>query len=391
MLALTLAACPPAWAQWHFADALDVAGPASAFHHLSASGRQSLAVAAGRVALAWEDDHTGTPRCYLALRQAGGADFETRELGTGECYDPAVTALAEGAFAVAWEDEAGVRVARVDAAGTGTPLTLAPRGGQSSLAWHAEAGLWVAWSEPEARWRRLRLGRVDMAGATPVIVATQPADAQPLQDDQLYPALAATRDGLALAWEDRRHGHTVILASRLHRGSWSAPQRVSRNPTGRAPGTELGRGTGAMRPAIAGYGDHGVSVVWLDKRDFLSGYDVYAATSADGGAHYGADLKVQDSFGDAIPQWHAGVAGNRRGDLAYAWDDLRDGNPDIWLSWPSGSGHADNVSSALTSGPAAQTDPVLALDEAGDLHLAWVERGSDGRSRLRYAVGHRAP
>jgi hypothetical protein len=174
-------------------------------------------------------------------------------------------------------------------------------------------------------------------------------------------------------------------------GAWSTPARVSRNPTGQAPGTELGRGTGAMRPAIAGHGDGLVSAVWLDKRDFLSGYDVYSARSTDGGAHYGADTKVQDSFGDAIAQWHAGIAGNRRGDLAIAWDDTRDGSPDIWLSWPEGAGWADNVAPALASGPGAQSDPALALDEAGDLHLAWIERDTEGRSRLRYAIGRRHP
>ena len=40
---------------------IDVA-PAGAFHHLDASGRQSLALAGRRVALVWEDSRGGAPR-----------------------------------------------------------------------------------------------------------------------------------------------------------------------------------------------------------------------------------------------------------------------------------------------------------------------------------------
>ena len=140
-----------------------------------------------------------------------------------------------------------------------------------------------------------------------------------------------------------------------------------------------------MRPALARFGSN-LAVVWLDKRDFLSGYDVYASVSADQGKQYGKNLKAQDSFGDAIAQWHAAVAGNLRGDLAIAWDDDRDGTSDIWLTWPSGEGFAENMTPEATSGALKQTDPVLWLDEAGNLHVVWIEQVPEG-SRLRYALG----
>jgi hypothetical protein len=93
-------------------------------------------------------------------------------------------------------------------------------------------------------------------------------------------------------------------------------------------------------------------------------------------------------FGDAIAQWHVAVAGNRRGDLVIAWDDDRDGSADIWLTRRSADGYSENFTLPETSGPARQSDPAIALDEAGNLHLAWIERapGSDGATRLRYTV-----
>ena len=387
-LLLALLASTPSWAQWRFETAVDVAGPVKAFHHLSASGRKSLAISGQLVALVWEDDRTGTPRCYLALKVPDNPAFVTRELGEGECYDPAVTALDAGRFAAIWEDTRGVNAARVDASGVGPALKLASSGGHGSLAFHPASGLWAAWSQPEGRFRRIQLARIDLDGAEPKLIATQPADPQPVKDDQMYPVLTNIANGLALAWEDRRLGHTVIYSGRMDAGNkWNAPFRISQNPTGKAQGTNLGRGTGAMRPSLAAYGDNNVAAVWLDKRDFLSGYDVYAALSADDGKTYGTNMKAQDSFGDTYAQWHASATGNRKRDLVIAWDDDRDGSSDIWLTWLTPNGFAENAAPSITAGSGNQTDPVLALDEAGNLHLAWIERNAEGLSRIRYSVG----
>ena len=71
-------------------------------------------------------------------------------------------------------------------------------------------------------------------------------------------------------------------------------------------------------------------------------------------------------------------------------DDERDGSADIWLTSlrPDGS-YADNVSPV--GGPGIQSDPVIVLDAAGSLHLAWIERDGTGSARLRYAVGRPTP
>ena len=372
-------------AEWRFEPALDVSGPRDAFHHIEASGRQAVAVSAGRVATVWEDDRSGMPKCHLAIKTADTA-FREQAFGQGECYAPGIAALDDGRFALIWEDEAGVNAAVVAEERIGPVTNLAESGGQGALTWHPRLGLVAAWSQREGRWRRLWLGQL---GADATLIAKQPLDPQPAKDDQMYPALAATAQGVTVAWEDRRLGHTVVFASRsADAKAWTAPARISRNPTGKAQGTDLGRGTGAMRPALAAYGGDKLAAIWLDKRDFLSGYDVYAALATGDGA-FGNNIKVQDSFGDAIAQWHPTVAGNAKGDLTAAWDDDRDGNPDIWLSWPVADGYADNLAAA--AGANAQTNPAMAIDAAGDLHLVWIERGPDGRSGIRYRLGKAIP
>jgi hypothetical protein len=371
------------------ADPIDVA-PAGAFHHLEASGRQSLALSSDLVGLTWEDSGSGAPRCHFAVKTSTETAFHEYTMGQGECFEPALTGMADGRFLLAWEDETGIHTALANSAGVGPAVDLGS-GSHASVAAYPGIGAEVAWNAPAGRWQRVWHAALSLDGDHLRAEAPGPADAVEPVDDQAYPALAAGETGLVLAWEDRRHGHTVIYASRSADGrTWSAPLRVSGNPTGKAQGY-LGRGTGSMRPAIASFGAGQAArfaATWLDKRDFLSGYDVYAALSD--GAGFAKDRKAQDSFGDAIAQWHVAAAGNRRGDLVIAWDDDRDGSPDIWLTRLTPAGYSDNFTFPETAGPARQTDPVIALDEAGNLHLAWIERAADddgnGPTRLLYAM-----
>lgn len=364
-----------------------IAGKAGVFIHLDATGRKSLAVSAGTAALAWEDNRGGAPACHVGLKPADSTAFLEYAMGRGECFEPSVTALDAGRFLLIWEDETGVNAAVADSHGVGPATRLAETGGQGSVAFCPGLGAFAAWSAPEGRWRRIRLAPLSIEGKTLKSGPDLPADAIPPIDDQLFPTLAATEQGLALAWEDRRHGHTVIYGgTSLDGKTWTTPRRISGNPTGKAQGT-LGRGTGAMRPSLAAFGAR-LAATWLDKRDFLSGYDVYAALSDDGGASFAKDAKAQDSFGDAIAQWHATAAGNSRGDLVIAFDDERDGTADIWLIRLTPTGYGENFTLPAASGPGQQASPAIALDDAGNLHLAWIDQGGDGTTRLRYSIKH---
>jgi hypothetical protein len=139
-----------------------------------------------------------------------------------------------------------------------------------------------------------------------------------------------------------------------------------------------------MRPTLAAWGKLGVAAVWLDKRDFLSGYDVYAAFDP-GTRRFGANLKVQDSFGDNMAQWHAKVVADAGGRLVALWDDARDGTPDVWLADWDGTAFGDNVAVPAAAGPGAQSDPVATLDADGFLHVVWLDRDEQAGTRIRYA------
>jgi len=380
----------PLQAGWDFGEpvAVSTAHGAAIFHHLESANRLGVAVSAQTVAVAWEDNRNGTPHCYVAFRTPAGKSFDNEiRLSEKACYEPVVLGVGSGRFVAAWEEDGKVRARVVPGEAPALALSAA-EAGQVTLA--AGAGkVYAAWAEQSGRFRRIVVGDLSLDAAGLALKSVHPVEAREPLDEQAWPALAVAGDGsLALVWEDRRHKHTVPMNSHSTDGKvFSPPARLSEVPSGRVQG--LGAGVGAMRPTLTPWGEKGVAAAWLDKRDFLSGYDVYAGLSSDGGRSFGRNLMVQDSFGANIAQWHAQVVGNATGRLLVLWDDERDGTPDIWLSEWDGREFTENVAPRGASGPGAQSDPVATLDAAGNLHLAWIERRDDGGTQLRYLYAAR--
>lgn len=365
------------------------------FHHLESSGRRSLAVSDDRVAVAWEDNRDGVPRVYLAHKTIKGDAFaESIQLsGAGEAFEPAVASLGEGHFAVAWEEDGRIRL-RTFADTTPGPLfgLVGNESVQPSLI--AEQGvLYLTAAEREGRFPRIRLHRfeIDAKGALTKTTAC-PVDAVTPSDSQLYPTLAIQQGRLVVAWEDRRPGHTIIMAAASPLDQpcdFSPPHRISEAPagTGKLP---YGRGHGVARVALTAYGKDRILAAWADKRNFREGYDIYAAHWR-GGEGFGANEAVQDPFGGMARQWHAATAGTTAGQLVVAWDDERDGDANVMLSWRAEGDWSDDQPLAPASGEGEQSHPSLAFDAQGNLHVAWVQRDSVGAATaLYYAMGSKS-
>lgn len=379
----------PAHAAWVWSEPQTVntvQGPAI-FPHIESANRQGVAISGDTVGVVWEDNRSGSPQCYLATRSDQSTAFsaETR-LSRGECFDPVVVALDAGRFVVAWEEAGRVR-AQLVPGGAAIALSQA-ESAQVTLAVSGDR-LYAAWAEQSVTYKRVVFACLAIQSTNLKAERAQPVESQPPRDEQSWPALAVAGDGrVVLAWEDRRDRHSVPLVSVSQDGkSFSVPVRLTDMKSGQAPGG-LGAGTGAMRPTLTQWGKRGLAAVWLDKRDFLSGYDVYAALD-DGARRFGRNLKVQDSFGDNMSQWHAKVVGHADGQLIALWDDARDGTPDVWLAEWKGEGFGDNESIPAAAGAGAQSDPVAALDSSGRLHVVWLDRDDQAVTRIRYVRGER--
>ncbi|MHB1083605.1 MAG: hypothetical protein ACYCZA_02025 [Thiobacillus sp.] len=379
----------PAHAAWEWSAAVNVSSVqgAAIFPHLESANRQGVAVSGDSVGVVWEDNRDGGPQCYLATKPASAEKFMPEiQLSQTECYEPVVIALGAGHFLAAWEEAGRVR-ARIVPGSAAIKLTDA-ESAQVTLAAHA-GKLYAAWAERTGPYHRIVVAKLKTSTATPSVTFAQPVEAAAPTDEQGWPALAVAGDGsVTVAWEDRRDHHTVPMVSTSRDGRSFAPAaRLTDKRSGNAP-AGLGAGTGAMRPTLTSWGKQGVAVAWLDKRDFLSGYDVYAALD-DGARHFGKNIKVQDSFGDNMVQWHAQIVGDASGRLLALWDDARDGTPDVWLAEWNGEVFGDNEAVPAASGSGAQSDPVAAIDGLGRLHLVWLEHDEKSGTRIRYVRGVR--
>lgn len=395
VLALALLSGGAVAAPWDWSAPVTVGADPSgrAFVHLESAGRKSIAESAGWVAITWEDDRDGMSRCYVALKAPGEAVFGAAQQVSGveEAFEPAVVGLAGGRFALAWEEAGHVRARMLDSQGLSQALVLSQRASaQASLGFSRQTGLFAVWSEKEGAVWRLAAARLTPVGDG--VKSAPPAIVEPgrLEGDQSYPSIAVLGAGqLVVAWEDRRAGHTLIMdaVSSDAGRHFTAPHNLN-EIVWRGQTAGFGRGTGVMRVALSRSGADGVAAVWADKRDFLSAYDVYTAFAQGPAFRFGANEKAQDEFGNNIAQWHPAIAANGAGRVVTVWDDDRDGTPDVWLSWRDKQGWSDDVAVPGASGPGVQSDPTITMDEAGNLHLAWVEKGDlNAPSHIRYAFG----
>jgi hypothetical protein len=379
---------------WQFGEPIEIT-PISGkgiFHHLESAGRRNIAVSGQTVAVAWEDNRDGTPRIYLAHkdRNAKGFSAEVKVSGNGEAYEPTVVALEDNRFALAWEEDGRIHVRLVTSTGLGPVVILEDNNAmQASLATHDQR-LLLVYSRQEGRYGRIWLQRLAVDDLTLRPGQRCPVDAEVAKDDQLYPTAVSLGKRVIVAWEDRRPGHTIIMAAQNTDDEacrFTPPQRISERPPG--PSMPYGKGHGVARVALDRYGSNHALAAWADKRNFREGYDIYAADYQAGKETlFGPNVKVQDSFGGFAQQWHVTVAGHPSSQLVVAWDDNRDGDANILLSWREDDGWSDDLVVPGAAGPGEQNHPAIRLDREGNLHLVWLERVTiGGPTRLRYLFG----
>ena len=379
-------------AEWVFSEPVLVAGSGKSgvFHHLESAGRRNIAVSGEIIAVSWEDDRDGTPRVYLAQKPSADTGFSAalQVSSDGEAYEPSVTGLSDGRFMVAWEENEQVMARIIGPNGSGPVIRLsATAGGQASLSKYADDVI-IVWSEREGRFGHIRMAQLGVEDSQQIIIRRScAADNAPVEDEQLYPAVAVVADEVVVAWEDRRPGHTIIMAAHGKPCKLSAPVRISDRLEQRS--VTYGKGHGVSRVALSAHGSDSLLAVWADKRDFREGYDIYSADYQQGKG-FAANIRVQDDFGGVARQWHPTVTGHNNGSLLVAWTDEREGNSDIMLSAFADDEWGEDMPLAGAAGLAEQSHPSILLDDTGRLHIAWIERDTrDAPTRLKYMAGSR--
>lgn len=391
-------------APWVFDAPLQVSQDikAGVFVHLESAGRKNIALSGEAVAVAWEDNRDGVSRCYVAIKSPGQSQFGTalQMSGQEEAVEPAIVGIGEGRFAVAWEEAEKIwgRVVKISpdgkSADMGDIFQLSSKSAtQTSLSYAKQNGLSAVWSEQGKAFHQIILAKLKVSvQGTLEKVSVTIIDAK-ANGEQSYPSITESGLRTVVAWEDRSGGYTrLFYAVSQTDNQFSVPQQLNESKW-RNPEKGIGQGgTGVMRVALATYGQDGVAAVWADKRNFQSGYDVYGSFASDAKLKFGANEKVQDEFGDSFAQWHPAIAANSAGRTIAVWDDDRDGNPDVWLSWRSADGWSADQAIPGASGAEVQSDPSIAMAESGNIHVVWVEKSAlNSPSRIVYTIGRITP
>ncbi|MBI3777564.1 MAG: hypothetical protein HY274_01370 [Gammaproteobacteria bacterium] len=394
LLALPLLVSMPALADtWSFDNRIAVSKniEAGVFQHLDSSGRKNIAVSGNTLAVAWEDNRSGAPQTYVALKKLEADEFSTEQrISTGKsAFAPAILALGKGRFLAGWEQDGAVWLRTVSATGLGSVRQISrAEAGQIALATTDGRRIIAVWNQRTGRFSQIvaTMIKIGVKGETISARAPTPVDPDSPVADQSLPAVVLTKQGATVVWEDRRRGHTALLYSHAVADMKFSPPRPLNEILQKSE--QYGRGSGVTRAALSVFGDDQIVATWMDKRGYQTGYDIYAAFSRDNGASFGANELVQDAFADQYAQWHPAVTGNGSGQMVIAWDDDRDGTSDIWLSWKIRGGWSTNLAPPPAADSRQQTNPAIALDTQGNLHLVWLEQEAENSpGRVMYAVG----
>lgn len=362
------------------------------YHHLDGAGRKHIAIAGNRVAVTWEDNHSGAPQVYVAVKSLQLSGFAAPLLASSgrEAYEPAIAITKDNRFVLAYEQDASV-FARV-LAGTelAEPILLGKNSaGHASVAAFDDR-VYASWRERvDGLWFvKVAVLRVDSANRL-LLESIRAIEDSGLPTPVQFPTIVANAAGISIAWEDRRAGHTRLLASHAASAeqAFGEPQALNEIFSNR---NEYDKGNGVTRVSMAAFGEDEILAAWMDKRRGGAGYGIFAALGAID--IFGPNEKVHGDEGDRQPHYNPATAGNSNGDFVVAWDDFRRGDLDIWISSQNSDLEwSEDHTPAVASGPGEQSHASVALDDHGNLHLLWIERSQpDSPSRLWYSMGRPA-
>ena len=139
-------------------------------------------------------------------------------------------------------------------------------------------------------------------------------------------------------------------------------------------------------PALAVNAAGAVVVVWQDNRS--GNWDIYASVSWDGRS-FSQEARVTRSNRN---ETNPAVAFDHQtpGGVYVVWQDDRNGNQDIYLA-SSTNGFATSImESRVTSNPADQTEPKLAIDAGNIVYVFWTDR-RNGQADIYAAASNAGP
>jgi hypothetical protein len=368
----------PAWAAW-INDGVPVCTSA-----YSQQQMQALSDGAGGIIMVWRDERTGTNYDIYAQRVSDrGQPLWTGE-GVAICtavntqeYPQIVSDMAGGVIIV-WQDLRGgsydIYAQRVNGSGVplwtpnGVAICTAPNTQQfPKLVSDGVGGAIIAWQDDRGGSQDIYARRVSDLGVP--LWTTDGVAICTAASNQVVPQLVSDDAGGAIiTWKDSRSGPDDIYAQRVSNAGvllWPADAAVC---TASYPQSE---------PQIVPDGYGGAIIVWQDVRTGSTN-DIYVQRISSGGAPMwiANGVAVCTVYNE---QTEPQLVSDSAGGVIITWQDLRDGNYDIYARRVNGSGApmwtANGV--AICTATNYQEHPRLVPDGTGGVVITWQDRRSN--------------
>jgi len=158
-----------------------------------------------------------------------------------------------------------------------------------------------------------------------------------------------------------------ILSFQISNAQWQPEVRLTNDPAG----------SFTFRNSIAANGNL-IHVVFYDKRDNNSTYEIYYKRSTDGGLSFGADVRLTN---DAATSYNPAIAYSGSV-LHVVWTDNRDGNYEIYYKRSTDDGLSWEADTRLTNNSFLSNYPSISASGL-NLHLVWHDT-RDGNAEIYY-------
>jgi hypothetical protein len=339
----------------------------------------------GNAVVVWEDSRFGNDDIYGQRLDANGNKLWVYDVRvhsynwTESQWSPAVAVDSSGSAVVVWRDfrsDENIYGQRLDADGNrlwGGDRRVNSDSGTAyqlhpAVAISGSGNVTVVWQDHRRGSDDIYSQQLDVSGYK-LWVADVQVNSDTGTASQWSPALAVDGNGNAVVvWQDFRNGDADIYAQKVD---------ASGNRLWTADMcVNSDNGTASQwSPAVVMDSDGNSVVVWQDIRN--GDADIYVQKiDASGNRLWAADTRVNSDSGIADQSTPA-VAVNGDGNAVIAWNDERSGNDDIYAQKLDASGNrlwAADVRVNSDSGTAGQFEPAVAVDDIGNATVVWTDR-----------------
>jgi hypothetical protein len=335
----------------------------------------------GIVYIAWMDNRNGDNDIYFTTSTDGGNTFSSDkklndDVGVAEQRYPSVAVDIAGNIYIVWEDRRNGNwdIYFTNSSDGGNSFSTNKKvnddGGSAAqynptMAVNGIGNIYIAWRDS----RSDPNGDIYFANSSDGGNSFSPN--VKVNDDgmglvlQYTPSIAVDGSGnIYIAWGDYRDdaiGDLYFANSTDGGNTFSTNKKVN---------DDVGSATQGW-PSIAVDGTGNIYIAWGDDRNHFNG-DIYFTNSADGGNTFSPNKKVNDDFGSAS-QYYPSLALDGFGNIYIAWQDSRNGDPDIYFATSSDAGNTFSANNKINDdlGSMDQWIPSIALDDSSTVYVVW--------------------